>query len=327
MKTSQLTLASVLAVGVAVAAADAQAQAKKKPEKYACDTVEVISHASPGGGTDTTARMMMIRARRHLNTDMIVVYKRGGQARAAHEYFKKRPADGCTVLAITQSHFNTIAEGRSPITVKDMAGIARAMDDPMLITVHKDSQFKTIDDLIKASKAKRLNWAGGGILSTDHIAIDNLARAGGVQYKFVPYGSAGAMVTDLLAQKVDAAPLNVSEAVGQIEEGNFVPLLVLSKTRLKDYPDVPSTGEKGWDVTASTTRGYVVRKGTPPDRVARLQKAMAKAMKHKVFAGYLAGAGLSAADSVIVGEQWDQQLAAMEASARDAVARMKNKKK
>lgn len=329
MKTSQVKFASVLAiaVGLAITAANVEAQAKKKPEKYACDTVEVISHASPGGGTDTTARMMMIRARRYLNTDMIVVYKRGGQARAAHEYFKKRPANGCTLLAITQSHFNTIAEGRSPITVKDMVGIARAMDDPMLITVHKDTKFKSIDDLINASREKRLNWAGGGILSTDHIAIDNLARAAGFQYKFVPYGSAGAMATDLLAQKVDAVPLNISEAAGQIKEGNFVPLLVLSKTRLKDYPRVPAAGEKGWDVTASTTRGYVVRAGTPPDRVARLQQDMAKAMKHQVFAGYLAGAGLSAADSVIVGEQWDRQLAAMEAGARAALERMKNKKK
>jgi tripartite-type tricarboxylate transporter receptor subunit TctC len=38
-------------------------------------TIEVVIHAKYGGGTDTTARMMMIRSRRELGTDMIVVSK------------------------------------------------------------------------------------------------------------------------------------------------------------------------------------------------------------------------------------------------------------
>jgi putative tricarboxylic transport membrane protein len=64
--------AAVLSMAV-IAASPATAQDKKKAEKYPCDPIEIISHASPGGGTDTTARMMMIRSRRYLKTDMIVV--------------------------------------------------------------------------------------------------------------------------------------------------------------------------------------------------------------------------------------------------------------
>ena len=40
--------------------------------------IEVITHAGAGGGTDVNARMMMIRTRRALKQDMVVVNKRGG---------------------------------------------------------------------------------------------------------------------------------------------------------------------------------------------------------------------------------------------------------
>jgi len=322
MRGASLALATV----VALIAGSAAAQ-NKKAAKYPCDPIEVISHASPGGGTDTTARMMMIRSRRYLGTEIVVVYKRGGGARAALEYFNKRPADGCTVMAVTPTHFNTIAEGHSPVTAKDMIGVARAMDDPMFLVVHAKSKFKSIDDIIAASKKGPLNWAGGQILSTDHIAVDKFAKAAGIPYKYVPYGSAGPVTNDLLGMKVDIATLNVSEAAAQIEEGNFVPLVVLAKKRLKDFPKVPTAREKGWDVLASTVRGYVVKKGTPPDRVAALEKAMVKAMKHQVFAGYLKSAGLNPDDSVAGTKEWTEQLLELEADAKESVSRMKGQKK
>ena len=159
--------------GIFAATGTADAQKKKKEfEKLVCDKVEVISHASPGGGTDTTARMMMIRARRYLQKagytkDMIVVYKRGGQARKAHEYFNRRPTDGCTIMAITQSHMNTL-ETKSPITIDDMVGVARAMDDPTFITVNAKSSYKTLKDLINASKKKALNWGVAQVGGTEH---------------------------------------------------------------------------------------------------------------------------------------------------------------
>ena len=57
-------------------------------------------HASYGGGTDTTARMMSIRTRRTLNTDIQIVGKRGGSGAKAQNYTLTRPKDGCTIMAL-----------------------------------------------------------------------------------------------------------------------------------------------------------------------------------------------------------------------------------
>ena len=71
---------------------------------------------------------------------------------------------------------------------------------------------------------------------------------------------------------------------------------------------MPSTVELGYDAKTSTTRGYWVLKGTPPDVVETLSKGMVKAMKHEVFANYLKSNGLDPESSVAGHEVWDKQI-------------------
>ena len=69
-------------------------------DKFPSKPIQVVIHSGYGGGTDVTARMMMIRSRRTLKTDMQVVAKRGGSGAKAHAYAMSRPRDGYTLLAL-----------------------------------------------------------------------------------------------------------------------------------------------------------------------------------------------------------------------------------
>ena len=277
-------------------------------DKYPCD-IQVVIHAKYGGGTDTTARMMMIRSRRILGIDMNVVAKRGGSGAAAQNYALTQPADGCTLIALTQSHLYTLARGKSKMKIGDLVGVARAMDDPTFVTVRKDSPYKTLKDLIDASKKKALNWGVAEIGNTEHIGIAQLAKAsGGFKYKPVALGSGLQMVQNLMSGAIDVTTPNVSEGKDQVSDGTFRALAVMSKKRLKDFPDVPPTYELGYKVATTTTRGYAVRAGTPPERVEALSKALTKAMKHSTFATYLKGSGLNPDDSVAGSAEWTEQL-------------------
>jgi len=84
-----------LLIGAMVVVTSAAAIADEFPSK----PIEVVIHSSYGGGTDTTARMMMIRSRRNLETDMFVVSKRGGSGATAQGYVLSKPADGYTIMA------------------------------------------------------------------------------------------------------------------------------------------------------------------------------------------------------------------------------------
>jgi len=306
-----------VAAGLSLAAAGTMAQ-----DKFPSQPIQVVIHAAYGGGTDVTAQMMMIRSRRELKADMQVVPKRGGSGSAAHKYAVERPKDGHTILALTQTHLYTIARGQSPLKIDDVVGIARAMDDPTFITVAGKSKYKTIKDIVAASKDKPLNWGVAQIGGTEHIGLATFAKAAGMKFKVVPFGSGAQMVQALLSGAIDATLPNVSEANNQVKDGTFRAVAVMAEKRLKDYPGVPSTYELGYKVKTSTTRGYWVLKGTPQDRIEILSKALVKAMKHKVFANYLKSAGLSAETSVAGWQEWDKQIKEEYATASQALGEL-----
>ncbi len=302
------TLRGALLIGATVTAVGLAGWAAQAAEEFPSKPIEVVIHSKYGGGTDTTARLMMIRSRRILGVDMSVVAKRGGSGAKAHQYALGKDRDGYTILALTQSHLYTIARGKSPITIDDVVGIARAMDDPTFITVRGDSPYKTLDDIVQASKDKALNWGVAQIGGTEHIGLAAFAKEAGIKFKVVPFGSGAQMIQALMSGAIEATLPNVSEAGSQISDGTLRPLTVMAEERLADYPDVPSTYELGYEAKTSTTRGYWVLKGTPQDRIDILSKALVKAMKHDTFASYLRSAGLDPETSVAGHEVWDKHI-------------------
>jgi tripartite-type tricarboxylate transporter receptor subunit TctC len=277
-------------------------------DKYPNKPIELVIHAKYGGGTDTTARMVSIRTRRNLGTDISIVAKRGGSGAKAQNYVLTKPADGYTIMALTQSHLYTMARGKSNMKINDIVGVARAMDDPTFITVSGKGKFNSLEELVAASKKAPLNWGVAQIGGTEHIGLAQFAKEAGIKFKVVPFGSGAQMVQALMAGKIDATLPNVSEAANQVADGSFRALAVMAENRLKDYPNVPTTFEKGIKAKCSTTRGYAVLASTPQPIIDQISKAMVKAMKHEVFASYLAGAGLTVDSSVAGTKIWDEQL-------------------
>lgn len=318
--------AVMAAAGLAVCLAGA-AWAQDASKYPGDQPIEFVIHSNYGGGTDVTARMVQIQLRKILGTDLTVVAKRGGSGAAAHDYLMSKPADGHTVIALTQTHLYTIAQGKSKLKIDDIVGVARAMDDPTFITVGSNSPHKTLGDLIKASKDKPLNWGVAQIGGTEHIGLAQFAKAADFKYKPVAFGSGLQMIQNLMSGAIDATLPNVSEAKNQIADGQLRALAVMADKRLKDFPDVPTTHELGYKVSTSTTRGYAVLASTPKPIVEKLSEAMLKSMHDDVFANYLKGSGLDPATSPAGWEVWDQQLKAEYEVAAEALKELGLEKK
>jgi putative tricarboxylic transport membrane protein len=304
-------------VALAVGAVVAQAQ-----DDFPSETIEMVSHAAPGGGTDVTARLVLEGAKPELGVDMVMVYKEGGAARASHEYLMSRPADGHTLLALTQTHLYTIARGNSPIGIDDIVGIARAMDDSSLIVVGADSEVEDYEGLIEASKQEPLAWGVAQVGGTEHIGLARWAEAAGIEYRVVPFGSGGEMLTAIRSGAVTATVANVSEALGLIQEGEVRPIAIMDEERIEGLPDVPTTFEKGHEVRVSTTRGYAVRADTPPETIKTLEEALLAGMQTEEFQEYLRNSGLDPEDSVAGSEEWDSQLKEEYAQSKEVIDRL-----
>lgn len=286
----------------------AQAQSECSAEEWPCQTIEVVSHSSAGGGTDTTLRMWVDPAREMVDEDIRVVYKLGGGARAAHEYLVNRGPDGHTIFALTQTHLYTIARGNSPVEIDDLQGVARAMDDPSVIVVRADSPYQSYEGLKEASQEQALTWGVAQVGGTEHIGISRWAEAADAEVRVVPFGGGGDMITSLRSGAVQASIANANEVAAQIEAGELKALAALYPERLDILPDVPSVFESDDEISVTTTRGYFVHADTDPAIVDEIESLVTEAMGGERFHNYLEQNGLDPEANIAGAETWDTQI-------------------
>ena len=303
---------------VAAAALFTPAVGAEPPDDFPLKPIEVVIHASPGGGTDTTARTMLTGMRDVLGTNLIVVPKVGGSGLIALNYVNGRARDGHTVLAITPTHLFAIARGQGSLRIDDLVGVARATNDPLIIVVNAKSEMRTLEDLIQRGKRSPVKWGAAQIGGVDHMAAAIFGKRAGTRVAVVPFGGGGEIVTNLMGQNIEAAGLNLTEALDRIRRGDFRALAAMSEKRLDILPDVPTTVEKGIPAVYSTARGYVVLKGTPQDRIDVLEAAMIQGMNHSAFQSFLTRSGLSL-QSTAGSDVWDRQIRQMYEDARAAM--------
>ena len=304
MKSNRVILLLTPAIALAAGLCGAAAQ-----EKFPSKTIEVVTHAGVGGGTDITARMAMVQAPAEFGQELVVVNKTGGSGAAALGYAAGRAKDGHTILLITQTHLLTALQGRgSGVKVDEIIGLARATDDPQILMVGKNSPFKTAKEFIDASKGKAMKYGTTQIASVDHIAVLGFAKQAGLQQPtVVPFRGGGDIVINLVGGNLDAALLNFAEAESQIKAGEVRVLLTLSEERNPSLPDVPTGKEIGVPAYYSTVRGFAVLKGTPEDRIKALEDGLVKAMNGKLYQDYIKSSGQSS-KSVVGRQEWQKQI-------------------
>jgi tripartite-type tricarboxylate transporter receptor subunit TctC len=136
---------------------------------------------------------------------------------------------------------------------------------PDAVIVPADSPFKTLDDLIKAAKAKPegVTFAGSGTNSANHAAWARFDRDFKVKTTYVPFKGTGDMVSSILGNHVSAAMSYSTLAIQQ--KGKMRMLAVASDKRLAQVPDVPTFREVGVDWVDGAYRGIGVPKSTPPE--------------------------------------------------------------
>ena len=97
MDTNRRRLIGFAGGAAALAALKVQGQ-----EKFPSKPIEVVTHSGVGGGTDITARMMMVHAPGVFKTEFVVVNRTGGSGAAAMDYLLERK-DGHCIALITQA--------------------------------------------------------------------------------------------------------------------------------------------------------------------------------------------------------------------------------
>ncbi|MCX5908318.1 MAG: tripartite tricarboxylate transporter substrate binding protein, partial [Deltaproteobacteria bacterium] len=151
--------------------------------------------------------------------------------------------------------------------------------DPTMMSVRTESQFKTISELIAYAKAKpgQLSVATAGVGAIDHLYLAAFAKMIGTDFNFVPYKGAGPATVAGAGGHAEAVGSGYSEAYTLLSGKKLRPLVVFTNERSPLYPDVPTAKELGYDLVVYLWRGVGAPKGMIKEVKDTLTEAFRKA--------------------------------------------------
>lgn len=254
-------------------------------QNYPTKPIRVIVPFPAGGGTDIIAREVTNKMATTLGWSFVIENKPGSGGNLGVDAVAKAAPDGYTIalgqssnLAINPSLFSKMPYD----SVKDLAPIGLVASSPMVMVVGADSPFKTLADVVAASKAKpgSLNFATSGNGTVAHLSGEVFQKAAGIKFTHVPYKGAAQATTDLIGGQVQLSMSSVPTLIGHIRSGKMRPIAVTSLTRVDDIPQVPTIAESGYKGFETITWfGFVAPANTPKDIVARLNAEINKALQ------------------------------------------------
>src|SRR5205814_10136132 len=219
---------TVAMAGVLAAAATGGALAQAK---YPSRPVEVVVPYAPGGGTDNLMRMItgIIDEHKWSPVPLTVNNRAGGSGAVGYNYLINKKGDPHVVAGATPMIVSGKIEGRLPGNHRDAMTILMIVAiDELMLSVRSESPYKTIDEFVKAARAKPGGLTVGGTATNteDHIFTFLFEQAAKIKVKYVPFNSGGEVTAALMGGHIDAGVMNPNEIVAQVEAGKAKNLAV-----------------------------------------------------------------------------------------------------
>src|SRR6267142_3545343 len=172
---------------LAAFAASALAQYPAKP-------ITTVVGFEPGGGTDTTARIVAPALGELLGQQVVVENRAGAGGDIAVDYVAKASPDGYTLvlanvgaLAVNPHILKTPYD-----PLKDLTPISMAVVFANVLVVQPALPVKSLADYVKLAREKKgLTYASSGIGGAGHLAGELLSRVAKAPLVHVPYKGGG----------------------------------------------------------------------------------------------------------------------------------------
>ncbi len=236
-----------------------------------------------GGSTDILARILAEPMRQTLGQPVIVQNVTGGGATIGVGRAIQAPPDGYTLsIGNWTSHVGASAVYKVPWHVlTDLEPVAMLSVSTLIIVGRTGLPVKDAKEFISWLKANpdQATKATVGAGSGAHVCGIYFGQKTGTKFRYVPYRGGGPAMTDLLANQVDFFCGEASQMLPHFQAGKIRPLIVMSKTRWRPLPDVPTMEDIGAsDTYISFWNGLWAPKGTPQHVIAKLNDAVVKAL-------------------------------------------------
>jgi tripartite-type tricarboxylate transporter receptor subunit TctC len=267
-------IASVAAVVLAFAGA---AHAQDYPNRV----VRIVVPFAAGGPADVYGRLLAQRLQESLGQPFVIENRPGGGSVLGTDIVAKSPADGYTLLLMSNTH--TVNESLMPqrpfVLMRDFVGVAPINSSDLVLVVHPSVKANTIAELIAEAKAApgKMNYASSGPGTPYHMAGELFKAMAGIDVVHIPYKGSGDARAGVLGGQVQMMFDAVTVMAQHAKEGKVKALGTSGTARSSVLPGVPTIAEAGVPGYETTIwLGVMAPKGTPAPIVAKLNAEIAK---------------------------------------------------
>lgn len=258
----------------------AQASAQSFPSK----PIRYIVCDGPGGGADTIGRIVAAALSKELGVQVLVENLAGAAGNIGMEAAAKAPPDGYMLVEPSSSHTANvnIYKDLKYDLLKDFIPVTQISSLPMVAVVNPKLPVNTFGELLALAKSKpgNLNYGSMGVGSVPWVATELLQTMAKIKLEHIGYKGGGAVMLASVSGETDMYLAPIAPALGHIKQGKLRALAVSSSVRSPVLPDVPTIAESGVPgYELSIFHGLLMRAGSPPEAVSKIQAAVAKVMK------------------------------------------------
>jgi tripartite-type tricarboxylate transporter receptor subunit TctC len=252
---------------------------------YPVKTVKLITHSSPGGGSDVMLREMIKHIGKYINANFIVDNVRGGSGARAMAVLANSPADGSIFYATTPTCIQIPMLAEVEYTIDDLEPVVNIFYDPMVMYTKTDSPIENLNDLITYAKENpgQSSWGGGNPSALERQIIERLRTDADVEVRVVAFEGGGDLMLAVLSGVVDVGFGEPAEILGQVEAGKIKILTTFTDDRIRKLPHVQTAVEQGYDIVLPKFRGLAGPKGLPEDVITAWETAIPRLLADPDF--------------------------------------------
>ena len=288
-----LLCASLAAVMASFDSDPAAAQA------YPVKTIRIIGPSSPGGGIDTSGRILAAALTPALGQSVVLENRPGAGGIVGTEIVAKSPPDGYTLMLSAAAALVVFPHTFTKLSydpVRDFAPVSLVADSEYILAVHPSLPVKTVKDLVALARARpgQIVFSSSGNFGFPHLAGELLKQQAKIDMLHVPYKGGGPAATAILSGEVSLMFGTGPTVVPHAKAGRLRLIATAGDKRSKTLPELPTVKETLPGVEVSAWYGLLAPAGTPKDIIAKLHAETVKALAMPKVRQQIANAGAEA---------------------------------
>ncbi len=237
----------ILALGIAAAACTTNGPAK--------NVVRLITHSSPGGGSDVFLREIAPHLSKIMGATFVVENLQGGSGAKAMAAIAGAKPDGGMFYATTPTFIYTSLLSQPSARYTDLEPLVNLFFDPEVLYTAADSRFATFQDVLDEARKGGGKWGAANPASLERQTLERLKQKAMVAPVVITFEGGGDMLVNVLNHTLDMGIGELQEIRGQLDAGTIRLLAVVGDDRLPLFPDLETVKEQGIDLSVRKFRG------------------------------------------------------------------------